>query len=193
MEMDEDGKAVARSLAGDGEAFAALVRRHARAVHAYLQRRIGREAADELSSEVWLRAFRSRHTFDQGSSDARPWLYGIARNVLREALRRRRAAPIGDPRDETDPWEQIENRLEAQQRSAGLIAALEGLDPTDREVLLLVKWEELTPTQAATVLGIPAGTARWRLHRARLGLQASIGSQEREGDTHSDVSTVKEV
>lgn len=193
MEMDEDGKAVARSLAGDSEAFVALVHRHSRAVHAYLQRRSGRQVADELLNEVWLRAFRARHTFDQDQSDARPWLYGIARNVLREAWRRQRAAPMSAPRDETDPWQPIVDRLDAQRRWAGLVAALDRLHPTDREVLLLVTWEELTPTQAATVLGMAPGTARWRLHRARLGLQASIRSQEKEGDTHDDVPTVKEV
>ena len=81
-----DSEAVAESLSGRPEAFAILVRRHGQAVHGYLARRTDRQSVDDLFGEVWLRAFRSRHNFDQQWSNARPWLYGIANNTLRRAL-----------------------------------------------------------------------------------------------------------
>jgi RNA polymerase sigma-70 factor (ECF subfamily) len=69
--------------------------------------------------------------------------------------------------DRIDPWPDIDGRLVASAHLGDLKTALRALPPDDREVLLLVAWEELTPSEAAAVLGIPAGTARSRLHRAR--------------------------
>jgi DNA-directed RNA polymerase specialized sigma24 family protein len=82
--MDEtDEQVVSWSEAGDPAAFVELVWRHGPAVHAYLARRTGRQDADDLLGEVWLRAFKGRASYDRRCPDARPWLYGIARNVLR--------------------------------------------------------------------------------------------------------------
>jgi DNA-directed RNA polymerase specialized sigma24 family protein len=69
------------------DAFAEVARRHEVVVHSYLARRAGRQVADDLLAEVWLRAFAARGGYDTRYSDARPWLYGIARNVLREQWR----------------------------------------------------------------------------------------------------------
>ena len=73
---------VAWAMAGDRESFAVLVREHGQAVHAYLARRAGRGVADELLTEVWLRAWRSRGSYDVGWAGPRPWLYGIARTCF---------------------------------------------------------------------------------------------------------------
>jgi RNA polymerase sigma factor (sigma-70 family) len=162
-----DGDAVAQSLAGRPEAFAAVVQRHGQAVHAYLLRRSDGQTADDLLGEVWLRAFRSRHSYKQQWHSARPWLYGIARNVLRAEWQRR--APgydrLTDPGH--DPWPDVDARLDATRQCVALGVALGALNPKDREVLLLAAWEHLSPAEIAMSLGIPAGTARWRLHRAR--------------------------
>ena len=169
-----DSEVVARSLAGEPEAFAALVRRHGQAVHAYLFRRANRQTADELLGEVWLRAFRSRAGYDQDYPNARPWLYGIARNVLRAHWRAREPDHDGELRGGDDPWTEADDRLEAADQFVRLQKALDDLHPADREVLLLVAWEHLTPAEAAASLDIPQGTARWRLHRARILLQRQL-------------------
>ena len=77
-----------RSRSGDPAAFLELFWDHGPAVHAYLARRTGRQDADELLSDVWLQAFQSRASYDHRVADARPWLYGVARNVLRAHWRR---------------------------------------------------------------------------------------------------------
>ena len=155
---------------GSPEAFADIVRRHSGAVHGYLARRAGRQTADELLGEVWLRAFRSR-TYDRHFLDARPWLYGIARNTLRAHWRLDRIDRAGEAELTEDPWPDADARLEAYEQGPALRNALIALDPNDREVLLLVAWERLTPAEVATSLGMPSGTVRWRLHRARKQLR----------------------
>jgi RNA polymerase sigma factor (sigma-70 family) len=174
---DSDAALVRMAAAGHGAAFSDLLRRHGQAIHAYLARRSGRDAADDLLSEVWLRAYRSTRYYDPQWPDARPWLYGIARNVLREHWRRegapgRHSDPL--PAAVDDPWPDVDARIDAAARRTELRRALAALAQGDREVLLLVTWEGLTPAEAAVALGIPAGTARSRLHRARANLRRLI-------------------
>jgi RNA polymerase sigma-70 factor (ECF subfamily) len=123
---------------------------------------------------VWLQAFRSRQGFDQAWSSARPWLYGIAANVLRAHWGHHSVDHDDEFEAVHDPWPEADGRLDAGRRWPVLLAALRDLDPEDRAVLLLVAWEHLTPTESALTLGIPAGTARWRLHRARTFLQGRV-------------------
>lgn len=168
---DSDASLMRMAALGHAAAFPDLMRRHGQAIHAYLARRGGRNAADDLLSEVMLRAYAARRQYDERWQDARPWLYGIARNVLREHWRRVGAA---DPGGELvhlavseDPWPDVDARLDAAARLSSLRHALARVASCDREVLLLVTWEGMTPAQAAVALGIPPGTARSRLHRAR--------------------------
>ncbi|MFD0974198.1 RNA polymerase sigma factor, partial [Plantactinospora endophytica] len=71
----------------DPERFAEIFDRHAEAIHRYLARRIGRSVADDLAAETFLVAFRGREGYDVSQTDARPWLYGIAANLLRREQR----------------------------------------------------------------------------------------------------------
>src|SRR4051794_6783253 len=66
------------------ERFAVIFDRHAPYIHWYLARRLGAEAADDLVAETFLAAFRQRSRYDSGRRDARPWLYGIASNLLNQ-------------------------------------------------------------------------------------------------------------
>ncbi|MGW0334161.1 RNA polymerase sigma factor [Streptomyces sp. NPDC003011] len=175
----DDGALLARS-ARDPAAFEALVGRHAMALHGYLVRRAP-AAADDLLSEVWLQAYASRRTFDSARGTVRTWLFGVARNVLaghwRHAVREQ-----PDPEPErsgrgpagTDPWHAVDQRLDAAALAPLVRRTLAGLPPVERELMLLVAWEQLTPTEAAAVLGIPPGTARSRLHRARNRLREAL-------------------
>ena len=73
-----------------------------------------------------------------------------------------------------DPWDEVDARLDSAALAGPLRAALGGLPEVDREMLLLIAWEQLTPTEAAAVVGIPAATARTRLHRARSRMRTAL-------------------
>ena len=77
-----DAQAIGASLA-DPEAFAVLFDRHFDAIHGYAQRRVGPDLADEIAAETFTRAFDRRRRYDSSRDDARPWLLGIATNLLR--------------------------------------------------------------------------------------------------------------
>jgi RNA polymerase sigma factor (sigma-70 family) len=180
--VETDGVLIERSARGRPDAFVEVVRRHEVAVHAFLARRAGRQAADDLLGEVWVRAFGGRAGFDPAHSDARPWLYGIARNVLRAHWRAARPTDQADrlgAAEAVDPWDDVIDRLDsaAAARTREVVGAVRALPPEEREVLLLVAWEQLTPAQTALVLGIPPGTARSRLHRARAALRPVLAGE----------------
>ncbi len=171
VESDED--LLARSVI-DPLAFEPLVGRHAAAVHAYLARRAP-VVADDLLAEVWLAAFASRARFNPSLGTARGWLFGVARNTMLVHLRKPVASALNaaDEPDE-DGWDAVDDRLDAAAVAPVLRLALAALPHVDRELLLLVVWEQLSPTEAAQSLEIPAGTARSRLHRAKTRLRESI-------------------
>jgi DNA-directed RNA polymerase specialized sigma24 family protein len=85
-----DDAAVIGHSCHEPEAFAELYDRHAASIHRYVTRRLGDRAADDVVAETFLAAFRGRHRYDLSRRDARPWLYGIAANVI--GKHRRRAA-----------------------------------------------------------------------------------------------------
>lgn len=185
--MDEsDAEIVGRSTNGDAKVFGELFWRHNGAVHGYLARRAGRDTADDLVAEVWLRAFRGRANFDPHYADARPWLYGIARNVLNAHWRQKSKAPPLLPAAISDPWPEFEEHIDVNERRADLVHALEALTDDERETLLLVAWERMSAVSIALMLDVPASTVRNRLHRARTimrrGLEggAEVFDQESE-------------
>jgi RNA polymerase sigma-70 factor (ECF subfamily) len=182
--METDGALIEQSVRGRPDAFVEVVQRHEVAVHGFLARRGGREVADDLLGEVWVRAFAARGGYDPRHEDARPWLYGIARNVLRAHWRASRAAGYALAEEAVDPWDEVVDRLDSAAKAQGLLSAVQALPAAERDVLLLVAWEQLTPAEAAVVLGVPPGTARSRLHRARAALRVLLagipeGAEER--------------
>jgi RNA polymerase sigma-70 factor (ECF subfamily) len=172
-----DAELVARSTLGSPAVFGELVTRHGAALHAYLARRTGRGDADDLLGELWLRAFESRTSYDTRWADARPWLYGIARNTLRAHWRRALRSNPSLAGSDSDPWPEADSRIDATSQRGALLQALAELSEDDREVLLLVTWEQLSPAEAAIALAIPPGTVRSRLHRARASLRKGFASR----------------
>jgi len=173
--VETDGALIEQSVRGRADAFVEVVRRHEVAVHGFLARRAGQQAADDLLGEVWVRAFAARGGYDPGYAGARPWLYGIARNVLR-AYWRSRPDPSTAAEEAVDPWDDVVDRLDSAAQARELTSALRALPAPERDVLLLVAWEQLSPAEVAAVLGVPQGTVRSRLHRARAALRPVLAS-----------------
>ncbi|HWU33137.1 MAG TPA: RNA polymerase sigma factor [Marmoricola sp.] len=176
MTLTSDAEILRRSRLDPG-AFGDLFDRHAPAIHRYLARRIG-SAADDLLSEVFLRALEGRiRVRPHETESALPWLYGIARNVIRSHLRSRDrpAAPTSDTHVD---WDAVDARIDASAIAGDLRNALVELSDIEREVLLLVSWEQLTITEAAEALGISATAARSRLHRARARAAAALAAMQ---------------
>jgi RNA polymerase sigma factor (sigma-70 family) len=174
-----DNAIVERALS-EPEAFTALFDRYADDVHRYVVRRLGSDAADDVTAETFTVAFARRARFDLSRPDARPWLLGIATNLIRghrrTELRRwramARAAPAATEEPESD---RAAARMTAQAARRGLAAALARLSQPQRDVLLLHAWAELDYEEIAVALGVPVGTVRSRLHRARAVLRDALG------------------
>jgi RNA polymerase sigma-70 factor (ECF subfamily) len=163
--------------------FGQLFDEHAPTLHRYLARRVGTTIADDLVADTFVTALDQRHRYDPARAGVRPWLYGIASNLLRRHLRDelralRATARLVTERHQDSPENRVAERLDAQARIARLAAALAVLSPDDREVLLLTSWAGLSPVEIAQALDIPAGTVRSRLHRVRRWLRASATTIE---------------
>jgi RNA polymerase sigma factor (sigma-70 family) len=168
----EDDAAVIESSRGEPERFAVLFDRHAPHIHRYLARRAGREVADDLVAETFLAAFAKRARYDLSRPDARPWLYGIATNLVgqhrRDEARQYRISQAATAEPEVPGHaERVAADVTARAMRPLLDAALAALPTGDRDVLLLIAWEQLTYQEVSQALAIPVGTVRSRLHRAR--------------------------
>ncbi|MEV0399826.1 RNA polymerase sigma factor [Actinoallomurus sp. NPDC050550] len=174
-----DAAIIEQSL-GDPETFAAIFDRYYALIHGYAARRLGGSLADDVAAETFLIAFDNRTKYDLSRADARPWLYGIASNLIarhhRAEVRQYRAlARTGVDEVSEGHADRVVVRLDAQAHRGRLAEALAEISDGDRDVLLLVAWADLTSEKAGEALGIPAGTARSRLHRARKRIRAALG------------------
>lgn len=141
---------------------------HLGAVTAYARRRGSRDA-DAIAAEVMTIAWR--RVADVPSDDPRPWLYATARNLLLADARRALRGDLVGP-------EPIAPAPDVQTLDPALAHALRSLSRLDQEALLLVAWEDLTPTQAAKALGINPAAFRVRLLRARRRLRATLEQRD---------------
>lgn len=167
----------ARVRAGDPDAFAALFDEHAQTVYRYAIGLSGNwSAAEEVVSLTFLEAWRLRQAVRPDGGSLRPWLLGIAVNVTRNqarAARRHQAAMsrLPPPPDLPDFADELTARLDDRDRLAAVRAAVGGLPARERDVLICV-WSGLDCAEAAQALGVPEGTVRTRLSRARRRLRA---------------------
>lgn len=167
----------ARVRDGDPVAFGRIFDEHARVVYRHAVRWTGDwAAAEDVVSLTFLEAWRLRRKLFPGDESLLPWLLGIATNVLRNtsrAARRHQAAlkrlpPRGS---EADFAEELVSRLADTERLAAARAALQRLSGPEREVFALCVWSGLEHAAVAEALGIPVGTVRSRLSRARSRLR----------------------
>ncbi|MEZ5318934.1 MAG: sigma-70 family RNA polymerase sigma factor [Vicinamibacterales bacterium] len=175
----EDEWLVVRAQLGEREAFDALVRRWHPPLWQYARRLTGRdEAAADAVQDVWMRVLRGLGRLREAAR-FRPWLFGIARRVLMDRLREkyRDAGVVAietvdegglPPADEgSDPAEDLD-RVELTGR---LHDALAALPVVEREVIVLFYLRELPVGELAEVIGVPPGTVKSRLFRARRELR----------------------
>ena len=165
----------------EAEEFGRLFEQHARRVHRFCARRTADLAwAEDLTNATFLEAWRHRHRAPfRDPERALPWLLGVANNVTRNAVRGRRryrAATdrLAPPNDAVTAEDQALERIGAEAGLRRALDAISGLAESEQEVVMLVLWDELSYEDAAAALGIPVGTVRSRLSRARSKLQASL-------------------
>lgn len=179
---DDDQYLVETCRAGQSEAFGILVRRYRDRLHPTLLRLTGRaEDAEDLLQETFLRAFAKLNRF-HGDSSFYTWIYRIAVNL---ALSARRGRPItlplsrgagGEPLDPADDHGRTDPglRLERAERDDRIQNALNALAPDHRAVVILKDFDGLRYEEIAEIVGIPIGTVRSRLHRARSELRERL-------------------
>lgn len=180
----------AQVRAGDARAFGTLYARHARTVHDYcLWRTADPQAAEDAAATVFLEAWRRRDRLALETSSAAALLVGIANNVVRghwrtsrrqrEALSRLRAAALTEG---AGPESAAIARIDASRQVRRVEGAIRSLPQREREVLALIADGDLTYEEAATELGVPVGTVRSRLARARSRLRSANFSLDQKSN-----------
>jgi len=165
------------------ERFAILYDRHHQRVHQYVARRLGHDLADDLMAETFLIAFQARARYDLAYVDARPWLYGIATNLIGRRHRAetrfwRLIARTGVDDTVEPPVDRVTDRVTAQSMRRELASAVAGLPRGQRDVLLLTAAGGLSAEEIASALGIATGTVHSRLNRARKKMRNLLGGTD---------------
>ncbi|KAB2346370.1 RNA polymerase sigma factor [Actinomadura rudentiformis] len=195
LEPPTDTELWDRARDGDDHAFGELFDRHSRTVYNYCFRRTADwTAAEDLTSVVFLETWRRRDQVRLSADSLLPWLYGVATNVLhnhRRSLRRHRAAldrvramPAA-PNDAAA----AAARLEAEREMRVVLDSIKKLSRGDQEILALCVWEGLGYAEAAAALGVPVGTVRSRLARARKRLRHDTEPHRADGHRRGDRPT----
>ncbi|UBU12619.1 RNA polymerase sigma factor [Nonomuraea gerenzanensis] len=161
------------------DTFEAVFDAHYEEIRRYLGRRVGLDVAEDLAAETFLIAFGRRAAYDPSYGSVRPWLYGIATNLIgrhrRAELRRYRALARSGPPPDDDSEDRVVDRLTAEVTVGRLAGALAGLSAGERDVVLLVAYGGLNYAEVAAALRIAEGTVASRLNRARTKLRATLG------------------
>lgn len=171
--MELSDAEVIRASLDSPEMFGVVFERYFETIFRYVARRQGLDRAEDLTAEVFTRAFELRGRYDTSRELCRPWLYGIASNIIGDEIRRQSRAErlylamIGLNVETEDPYARSEDQIVARQRAQLLNRSLSRLRPGDRDVLFLYIIEELSYQEIADALGDPIGTVRSRLARAR--------------------------
>lgn len=188
MDDSSDLELWAAAAEGDETSFGALFVRHGPAIYNFCGRRTADWLlAEDLTSMVFLEAWRRRSEVEMTRDSALPWLYGVALNVLRNhrrADRRQQEMLLRSvvPTDRPDFSDDVVGRIDDERRMRRVLSVVARLPEIEQEVLALCIWEGLSYEQAAIALNIPVGTVRSRLFRARVHLRelSTRGGHERD-------------
>jgi RNA polymerase sigma-70 factor (ECF subfamily) len=192
--METDADLIEQSLMAP-EAFGEVFDRHWDAVYRYCRSRTG-DAGEDLAAETFKVAFDRRAGYETERADARPWLLGMATNLIRNHLRSRERGRCAVQHLEAGACEDHADaaigRAEAALLGPALAEALNGIPEGDRDALLLMVWNDLTYAEVAEALDVPLGTVRSRISRARLRLRAHLSrlGVTRDADPPRPVTTV---
>jgi len=179
-----DDEALVASRA-DAERFEVVFKLRAREIWRYLAARLGQSAADELLSEVFVRAFAARSRFEPKRGSARGWLYGIANNICRERFRgesQSRLLGLGEGVARSQAAPDAADRVVDRDT---LRHAIDSLPDERRQVVLLIAAFGLSYEEAAQALAVPVGTVRSRFFRARRQLRALLQEERRSNNAQS--------
>ena len=177
--MTSDETLMLEFQGGSRDAFEELFARYREPLYGFFRRRLeSRERADDLTQETFLAVIRATSRY-QPRALVRTYLYGIALKLLAAERRRERRSDLAPPPDPADG---------AMDNSLWVRRALEKLDPSEREILMLREYEQLSYSEVADLLRIPVNTVRSRLFRARMTLKnhlEPVPNRDREGaDAH---------
>jgi RNA polymerase sigma factor (sigma-70 family) len=177
-----DSTTIGASLT-DPERFAEIFHRHWDEIFRYTARRLGPEVAEDVCAETFTAAFRDRARYDLTRPDARPWLYGIATNLVRQhrraERRRHQILARADAEWVSAPFDEIsDERITAARLAPRIAAVLARLSAVERDLLLLIAWADLTYEEAAQALDLPMGTVSSRLHRVRRKIRRALGGTD---------------
>lgn len=173
-----DAQVIARA-ASDPAAFAIVFDRHYDTVYRYAAARLGQHDGEEIAAQTFLVALERIDRYDMSRPSARPWLFGIATNLVRHHHRRahrtlrahaRLRAALARPGDDEA------TAVDLREDTRPVLAAIEALPRGERDVLLLFAWADLGYEEIAAALEVPIGTVRSRLHRARVALRGHLSA-----------------
>ena len=193
----EDDAALIRAAQDNPESFGAIFDRHFATVYRFCGRRVGAHLAEDLAGDTFRRAFEARHSYDLNQPNALLWLFRIALNLVRDAIRAKAAEDRAYARLQTfgrtgslNEEYQTAEMVEAREELARVARLLVAESREDVETLFLHVWDGLTYVEVATAMGLPVGTVRSRLSRLRHRLESAVGNQA--SDAHERHVRVKE-
>ncbi|MFI6516256.1 RNA polymerase sigma factor [Spirillospora sp. NPDC050679] len=177
---------LAAAFARDPDTFTAVYDRYFRDVYLYAAGRLDVQAGEDVAAETFCVAFAKRDLFDPARGELRPWLFGIATNLVarhrrREARHYKALARSGITPDTGSHESRVVASVAAQRMQPSLAKALAALNPGERDVVTLVALAQLTHEEVAQALGISYGTVGSRLSRARKKLRAVLDKENDNG------------
>ena len=176
-----------RLAGGDESALAALYDRYAKRIYNHCFRALAScHDAEDAVAQTFLTLWRRRTRIPAHDGSAAPWLYGVATNAARNIARGRQrqlrlVGRLGEAQGgdgQADHAQAVDRRVDAERQMAEVLAAVRRLPRREQEVLALVAWSGLSYQDTAAALGIPVGTVRSRLSRARARLGHDIEAEE---------------
>jgi len=173
---DPDGDLLASAIAGDRDAFAALLRRHYDRIHGLAWQLTGSRAdADDVAQEVCCTLVEKIHGF-RGEAKFTTWLCGVTVNAVRDLQRRRRS--FGGFTERLAVWTGLARMPDGrdQHDAMWVKSAVARMKPAYRDAVALVAGQQLSHAEAAAILGVAESTVSWRMHEVRRLLGEAPGA-----------------